>query len=497
MAELKHYLLIDIGTGSSRVALEDEKGKLFDLQHISNEYVEDDDGGTLIDAEKFFDNLKAATKVLMAPFDVKIDAITVSGARQTFFFVDDNNEIKFGIPNIDSRGTKFIGKYRDNEELVRAHTARDISADFMAMKLVGLRNNRPDLFERVSSFTSLSEVFALMFSGKLVIEPSQAEETQLYDMYSKDWDEALINVFDLGNLRFPEIVPSGTAYSVTNKKLLSEYGVTASDDCQFIVGGADTQLAMKALSPDPKKNTLCLVSGTTSPVCIRSDKPITDKNHWLDLDLGGKRYVLEFNPGVTGLNYERSKKLFMPDTSYQDIENQIDLSVKQNVFASFTTQSFSKPMLGDKFGGYFIRPPFTGSITPAALVGAVVTDIGFAISQKVFQLDKATNENFDTIIACGGGMNSKIIPQIVSTLTGKTIRIYADFQEPSIIGCFNVISDVMGGDLHDINRPIRFEYKPQTEKNGLLKDYTTWKRLNQGANNDVILSGAKQLEPTI
>lgn len=497
MAELKHYLLIDIGTGSSRVALEDEEGKLYDLQHISNEYVEDNDGGTLIDAEKFFDNLKAATKILMAPFDVKIDAITVSGARQTFFFVDDHNDIKFGIPNIDSRGTKFIGQYRDYEDLVRSHTARDISADFMAMKLVGLRNNRPDLFNKVSSFTSLSEVFALMFSGKLVIEPSQAEETQLFDMYSKSWDEALINIFNLGNLRFPEIVPSGTSYPVTNIKLLSEYGVAPADDCQFVIGGADTQLAMKALSPDPKKNTLCLVSGTTSPVCIRSDKAITDKNHWLDLDLGGKRYVLEFNPGVTGLNYERSKKLFLPDTPYMDIENQIDISVKQSIFASFTTQSFAKPTLGDKYGGFFIKPPFTGEISPQALVGAVVTDIGFAIAQKVFQLDKMSDESFDTIIACGGGMNSKIIPQIVSTLTGKTIRIYADFQEPSIIGCFNVISDVMGGDAHDIDRPIRFEYHPQAENKILLKNYTTWKRLNKGANNDAILSGAKKLETSI
>jgi len=496
MPEHDYYLLIDIGTGSSRVALEDEDGKLYDLQHISNEYVEDDDGGTLINQEKFFGNLKKATRILMAPFDVKVNAITVSGARQTFFFVDGNNNIKFGIPNIDSRGTRFIGKYRDNEDLVRGHTARDISADFMAMKLIGLKNNRPDLFNQISSFTSLSEVFALMFSNKLVIEPSQAEETQLFDMYSKDWDETLINIFGLQNLRLPEIVPSGTAYPVVNTDLLSEFGVVAADNCQFIVGGADTQLAMKALSPNPGENTLCLVSGTTSPVCIRSDKPITDKNHWLDLDLGGKRYVLEYNPGVTGLNYERSKKLFLPNMAYKDIEKQIDITVKQSIFASFTTQSFAKPFLGDKYGGFYIRPPFTGAVTPEALVGSVVIDIGFAIAQKVFQLDKMSNEKYDTIIACGGGMNSKIIPQIVSTLTGKVIRIYSDFQEPSIIGCFNVISDVVGGHAHDIDRPVRFEYRPQPDK-VLLNNYTTWKHLNRATNNDAVLSGSKQLETSI
>ncbi|MBA1394204.1 carbohydrate kinase, partial [Lactobacillus sp. XV13L] len=218
---------------------------------------------------------------------------------------------------------------------------RNLSGDFLAMKLIGLKNERPELFKKIYSFTSLSELFALLFCDQLIIEPSQAAETQLFNIFEKRWDKDLTKIFHLDSLLLPKIIPSQSIFRITNKKLLKKFGISGNG-CKFVVGGADTQLAMKAVLPEGESQTLCLVSGTTSPVSVRVKDPLVQKNHWLDLDLGGKDYVLEYNPGVTGLNYERSKRLFLPDSSYKDIEEKIDLNTVQSIYASFTTQTFIK-----------------------------------------------------------------------------------------------------------------------------------------------------------
>ncbi|MDF7682701.1 FGGY family carbohydrate kinase [Lactobacillus sp. ESL0679] len=482
MADKKFYLLIDIGTGSSRVCLMDNLGKVYDLQHISNEYQSDKNGGMLIDIPTFMRNLQTASKKVLSSFDNHISAITVSGARQTFFLTDENQKLLFGIPNIDSRGERFINDYVDNFIQIQNITTRSLSADFLAMKLVGLKHDRPELFAKVCSFTSLSEAFALLFCNKLVIEYSQAVETQLFDLHTKNWDKNLLDIFGLTNIRLPTIVKTGTKFKVTNIDMLESFGINRQSSCDFVIGGADTQLAMRAITDAQDTSTLCLVSGTTSPVCIRSKEASSDTNCWLDLDLGGDDYVLEYNPGVTGLNYEYARQVLLPETSYKEIEEDISLSSEQKILANLTTQSFRKSTGINGYGGWYMLPPLSKKITKKEIVGSVPLDIGFAISQKIKQLSKTVSNTKDTIVACGGGMNSQIIPQVVADITGRAVAIYSDFQEPSIIGCFNVANEAMGENNQNISRPLRFKYQPHKNEK-LLRCYYQWQEIG---NNTVV-----------
>ena len=84
----KYFLLIDVGTGSSRVGLAKSNGEIIDIEDVSNEYQEDSFGGTTIEASKFFQRLEEISQKLLNRHKVPISAITVSGARQTFFLVN-------------------------------------------------------------------------------------------------------------------------------------------------------------------------------------------------------------------------------------------------------------------------------------------------------------------------------------------------------------------------------------------------------------------------
>ncbi|MBA1392630.1 hypothetical protein EQ500_01860, partial [Lactobacillus sp. XV13L] len=121
--------------------------------------------------------------------------------------------------------------------------------------------------------------------------------------------------------------------------------------------------------------------------------------------------------------------------------------------------------------------PFTDSVTKEMLVGSIGLDIGFSIARKVNQLKEDINSDFNTIVACGGGMNSVVIPRVVSTLTGIPIKIYENFQEPSLMGCFEAINSAFKKSKKDKNQKIRFEYHPENN-DALNESYKIWENIN-------------------
>ena len=84
---------------------------------------------------------------------------------------------------------------------------------------------------------------------------------------------------------------------------------------------------------------IAVVSGTTSPVTALVDHKYHDPQQrvWTDANLGGRDYLIEMNPGVTGLNYQRVKSAFLPDMPYEELERLYARKRDFRCTASFTS----------------------------------------------------------------------------------------------------------------------------------------------------------------
>src|SRR5690606_15803637 len=244
------YLIIDIGTGNVRAAIVSTKGELLALQRENVRYQKDDDYPDSISFEpaQLWEQIKHLAKgVLSSVGNVHISAITATSQREGVVVLDEAGQPLIGMSNHDNRGREWESLIADKDRMYTL-TGRYPTALFSALKLVGLRERKPQLWNRVASFTSISDWVQFQFSGVMGYEHSQASETLLYDVSAKTWSEELCEVFNLPSSLLPPLKSAGTTLGNILSAVAKELAI--APQAVVVVGGADTQLAVHSLQPD-------------------------------------------------------------------------------------------------------------------------------------------------------------------------------------------------------------------------------------------------------
>ena len=437
---MNHYLVIDMGTGNSRVALVNQNGEIKDIESFENRYYADP---LYADAQYFSPDywqeqiILAIKSVIDRNQDSKIDAISSSGARQSCVLIDKNGKNLIGLPNIDNRGKAYMGEIPNKTEIYHK-TGSWVTEDCIASKIYGLRKCHEDIYKKALTFTSLSEWVGYFLTGVMCIEPSQATETLLFDLDCQKFSDNLIKIFGLEDLEMPACQKAGTCIG-TIKNEIKEF-LNIDYDIPFIVGGADTQIALKGAGM--QIGDVGVVSGTTSPVVTLIPEKYTDEELrcWTGLGLKGEGYQVETNPGVTGLNYQRIRNLLFDKVSYDDLEYALEQIKEIKCVAFFTSLDFENAR-GYPTGGFFMKPPFNQDFHREDMAWAIVADIACAIYHQYRQLISMTGSQNDTVLCCGGGFQSKMLCQHLANLTQKTLRLPKNFQQASVLGAAIVCND--------------------------------------------------------
>lgn len=476
----KYYLIIDLGTGNSRVALVSSNGEIIELKAFENNYYKDD---SYEDAQYFLPKewskiiLNYIKEIILKHPQKLISAITSSGARQSIVLYDKNKSDFYGLPNIDNRGEKWINEVGNADEIYEK-SGRWLTCDFPAAKLLGLKKVHKRIYDDVYKITSLSEWIGTIFTGEIAIEPSQACETQLFDIETCDWSDNLCKYFEVDKNILPKIKNSGSILGNIKPEIASELGIDAN--CVFVIGGADTQVALKSVYIN--EGETAIVSGTTSPVVsICKDKLYDNKKRcWIDCNLKGLNYQIETNPGVTGLNYQRFKNAFFEDVSYADIDSALLKKEDYKCIASFTTLFFQDAK-SIKSGGFTMRPPFKADIDKFDFMWALCADIACAIYEQYKNLTQLVKNDKDYILGCGGGFQSKFIAQMISDLTQKKIVVNNGYSQASIIGGLLVCNEYFN--IFNVKtNGLEIEYLPK-ENNIITCYYEEWKTTRIKINN--------------
>lgn len=435
---MKNYLIIDIGTGNSRIVLVREDGMIHGLRHIVNSYHRDYDypDAQYFDVDEWKHKILNSASDLVREFsDIHIDAITASGCRQSTVFLDDNGNSVYGIPNMDHRGKSFLHEITDADSIYQI-TGKWLST-FPAGNLYGIKKVKPELYRKIKKLTSLSEWIGLVLTGELVIEPSLACETQLFDIRKKQWSEELIHRYGFETSLVPKLANAGSILGNITDEAKSVLGIHY--DIPFLVGGGDTQNAV--LGADSELGDITIVSGTTSPLFFHTQDNFYDEQGrcWVDLNFRGDSYFIETNPGVTGLNFQRMKNVLFSDISYDELNSRMMQKKVPAMCASFSTLLFDTGQHIEK-GGFYMSAPWNENIDRYDYAAAVAADIACAIYRNYQKLDDLVIHKKSYLRGCGGGFQSQFICQTLADLTGKSLLLPKGFSQSSVLGCVKLMN---------------------------------------------------------
>ena len=131
----RYYLLIDIGTGNSKLSIIDNFGKIVKDISFKNEYKIDEnyDDSVYFCPNEYMKILDSKLKNLLYDFDEKISAVSSASTRQSIILLGKDKAI-IGLPNIDNRAKKYISNFEmDN---IYEKTGKYFTEDFPAAKII-------------------------------------------------------------------------------------------------------------------------------------------------------------------------------------------------------------------------------------------------------------------------------------------------------------------------------------------------------------------------
>ena len=233
---MEHYLLVDLGTGSTRAALVTSSGEILAIRSFLNRYYRDEaypDAQYFLPEEWEADLLRCCRELHDEHPEIRVSCVSSAGARQSIVLLDSEGRAFYGLPNIDNRGREFMGEIR-NPEWIYERSGKWVTEDFCAAKLLGLRKRRGELYARIHTILSLSGYIAWIFTGNAVFEPSQACETQLYDLESRAWSEELCDAYGIDAALLPPLGMAGESAGAVLPKLRESLGM--ADDACFVIG---------------------------------------------------------------------------------------------------------------------------------------------------------------------------------------------------------------------------------------------------------------------
>lgn len=475
MSKQEAYIVVDIGTGNARVAVTTTSGVILSVKRDDVVYIRDDkyEDSIFFEPDYLWNQIKNLTQQALAEAgEVEVLAITASSQREGIVILDQSGKSLLGMPNIDHRGRKWEANLAD-KDLVYNLSGRYPTSLFSAFKLVGVREVYPELFAQINTFVSISDWVQFKFSGIATYEHSQASETLLYDVDAKDWSSQLVDLFQLPSTILPPLKHSGSVVGPILPKVAQDFNISAS--AQVVVGGGDTQLAIRSM--DTAANDVVIVSGTTTPIIKIVDTYIKDEEQrtWTSRHIDEHNFILEANAGVTGLNLQRLKEIFYPNEGYDIMERELEATTDFQCVASLGSliADEEKPVIR---GGFMFNTPVSHELTRGSFIFAILWDIACSIYENYKFLHEVSSHEEGYIWACGGGMESRFLRQYLADLLGKHVRICDTFRQASVLGGVFICNDALG--RTNLKPTLLDETTPQNQERA-QQLYQEWKKVRQ------------------
>ena len=167
----------------------------------------------------WWENLKQATKTILekSAVDKKdIKGIGISYQMHGLVVIDkDLKPLRDAIIWCDSRAVE-IGEeaYKELGDKFCLNHLLNSPGNFTASKLEWVKNNEPELYEKIYKFLLPGDYIALKLSGRATTTISGLSEATLWDFKENKISSDLLNIYGINESLIPEIVDT---FSVRQK----------------------------------------------------------------------------------------------------------------------------------------------------------------------------------------------------------------------------------------------------------------------------------------
>ena len=435
-------MAIDAGTGSIRAVIFDAEGKQIsssqqEWTHIEEEGVPD---SMTFDTAHNWPLVTACIKDALFQADLcgrDIAAVSATNMREGIVLYDKKGEALWGVANVDARAAKEVAYLKKHfpgiEEEFYAQSGQTFALGALP-RLLWLKNHRPELYEKTASISMIGDWILAKLSGIIATDPSNAGTSGIFSLKERNWSPHMARKIGLKADIFPPVLETGTVLGTVTTKAAEETGL--SPETKVVMGGGDVQLGSAGLGV-VKEGQVAILGGSfwQQVVNIKSDTPPPK-----DMGIRVNPHVIEGLSQAEGITFFSGLIMRWFRDAFCDMEKQEAAQRGKDTYDILEEKAKTVPA-----GSYGIMPIFSDSMKYGKWYHAAPSFINLSIDPDIcnkssmfrsleenacifsaINLDKVkafTGLDFDEIVFAGGASKGELWCQILSDVTGATIKI--------------------------------------------------------------------------
>ncbi|MBX7173706.1 MAG: gluconokinase [Pyrinomonadaceae bacterium] len=413
-------LALDIGTSSVRAAIYDFSGNVLPETVVKRERTVHftEDGGAELTADEAFSQVCEAIDEVLLKTTQTIDYVTASCFWHSLVGVDSEENATTNVFTwAETRPAEYVQILRDNldENEVHNRTGARFHSSFWTAKLLWLKAEFPEVFQKTKKWLSFSDYLALKLFGEAVTSVSMASGTGTFNLRKDDWDDELVNFLQIKRKNLPRIADDSETFQTSNWERLknAKWFLAIGDGAANNVGAGCLQ-----------KQKAALMIGTSGAMRVAYQGEIPKK-----IPSGLWCYRIDAQKLIVGGALSDGGGLYrwLKDTmKIAEVDDEVEAEIKMREPDSHGL-TFLPFLAGERSTGYHENAKgailgLTQSTTAVEITQAAMESVAYRFAEIYDQLQQIVE--IKTIIASGGALReSPVWTQIIADVFGQNLSL--------------------------------------------------------------------------
>ena len=416
-----YYIGVDLGTSALKLVMMKGNGEL--VKTVSKEYplYFPRSGWSEQNPTDWFLAVKDGLKELAACADEKIAGISFGGQMHGLVILDkDDNVLRPAILWNDGRSTEetdYLNNIIGKEKLSKL-TANIAFAGFTAPKILWVKNNEPDIFEKIAKIMLPKDYISYMLSGNFSTDYSDASGMLLLDVKNKKWSKEMIDICSISEDMLPKLYESYEVVGTIKPELAKEIGL--NEGIKIVAGAGDNAAA--AIGTATVGEGACNISlGTSGTVFISSKNFGVDNFNALHsfAHADGNYHLMGCMLSAASCNKWWMEEI-LKTKDFAKEQSNIDNLGENNVFFLPYLMGERSPHNDPDATGTFIGMRMDTKREDMTL--AVFEGVTFALRDSL-EVARSLGIKIEKTMICGGGAKSPLWKKLVANILNVEVDV--------------------------------------------------------------------------
>jgi xylulokinase len=489
-----NFLLgIDLGTTSLKLSIYSETGLHIGSESSEYSILVQQSGYAEQNPQDWWNAIVSCCHKLHDQYTLEFNNIVgigICGQMHTQVYLDKQDKVlRPAITWMDQRTTAIVDRYNKNsviKQLIFTETANAASTTYSAMHILWVKENQPEIWEKVRTILIAKDYLKFLLTGNKVIDFADASGTLLFDVRKEKWSQAMFDLFEIPRAFLPEVRASDEVIGTITVEAGKITGLRTGIP---VINGSSDNSASALGAGMVTSGQVTLIIGTAGVITVCSDKPLMDDQNrtlcW--------HYCLRNTWATLGITQTAGESLQWFKNAFDQKESQMQGS--SDIFNRYNESIKNVP---EGSNGLLFLPYLNGERTPywdsnargvffginlktekPDFIKAIMEGVSFALRNNIETVE-SLGININEVRAVGGGLKSqvwletlgKIIKKPITTvsgkdtanlgnilLCGKTVGVFQSYEETikRIVLTDQTVSYPQGAEIYEKQYPLFLE----------------------------------------